>query len=233
MARIVIVEDEPIIATDLQLLCERSGHTVLASIDSGEEAIINIQKENPELVLLDIALAGKMNGLQVASFLREKQISFIFITSFMDDVTLTAAHKLQPAAYLVKPFQEKNLLANIDLALFKQRRGNSTSDKLTERLFVKHHETYIAIDLSKVLYAEAYDNYTYLYTESEQYLLTQTLKSVEEKLREQGFLRIHKSYVVQLNKITTIQEGFITVSTKKIPIGKVYKKDLMSTLLVF
>jgi DNA-binding response OmpR family regulator len=121
MATILIVEDEPIIAADVKILCEKAGHIVPEVIDSGEEVIQKVSSIKPDLVLLDIALAGTLSGLQVAEFLQKIKLQFIFITSFMDETTLSNVQRLQPAAYIVKPFQENNLLANIDLALFKER----------------------------------------------------------------------------------------------------------------
>lgn len=232
MATILIVEDEPIIAADVKILCEKAGHIVPEVIDSGEEVIQKVSSIKPDLVLLDIALAGTLSGLQVAEFLQKIQIQFIFITSFMDETTLSNVQRLQPAAYIVKPFQENNLLANIDLALFKERVKTGTNKPVAERIFIKQDTGYAAIDLDEVLYAEAYDNYAYLFAKSERYLLTQTLKATEEKLNAFGFVRIHKSFIVQVKHITSIEEGHVIVQHARLPIGKVYKKDLVNSLFV-
>jgi DNA-binding LytR/AlgR family response regulator len=82
------------------------------------------------------------------------------------------------------------------------------------------------------LYAEAYDNYAYLFTKSERYLLTQTLKATEGKLNTFGFVRIHKSFIVQVKQITSIEEAHVIVQHARLPIGKVYKKDLVNSLFV-
>lgn len=232
MATILIVEDEPIIAADIKILCEKAGHIVPEVIDSGEEVIQKVSSIKPDLVLLDIALAGTLSGLQVAEFLQKIQLHFIFITSFMDETTISNVQRLQPAAYIVKPFQENNLLANIDLALFKERIKTDTNKPVAERIFIKQDTGYTAIDLNDVLYAEAYDNYAYLFTRAERYLLTQTLKATEEKLNTFGFVRIHKSFIVQIKHITSIEEGYVIVQHARLPIGKVYKKDLVNSLFV-
>ncbi|MBX2942089.1 MAG: response regulator [Cyclobacteriaceae bacterium] len=231
MTRIVIVEDESVIALDLAMMLKRMGHKVLGSFDSGEEALPFILKETPDLVLLDVGLAGAMSGIALAERMKiRSSIPFIFITAFSDNKTIDSLRKLKPDAYLVKPFQENNLIANIELALFKQRPKNS-SDSF-EKVFVKKDQQLIGLNPKDIFWVEAYDNYAYVQLENDRYLLTHTLKAVEDKLVNQQFFRIHKSYLINLSLITTIQEGYAFIDHLRVPIGKSYRKDLLNALTV-
>lgn len=231
MKRIVIVEDESVIALDLAMMLKRMGHLIIGSFNSGEEALPFILKKNPDLVLLDVGLSGAMNGVTLAERMRiRSSIPFIFITAFSDNKTIDSLRKLKPDAYLVKPFQENNLIANIELTLFKQRPKNNFDS--TEKVFVKKGQQLIGLNPKDIFWVEAYDNYAYVQLENDRYLLTHTLKAVEDKLVGQQFLRIHKSYLINLPLITTIQEGYAFIDHFRVPIGKSYRKELLNALTV-
>lgn len=237
MRRIIIVEDDAIIASDLELILLKMNYQVVGIFDNGEEAIPAIISEQVDLVLLDISLSGKLSGIDVAESLTLKSsIPFIFITSYFDKATLDLADQLQPAAYIVKPFQEKNLMVNIELAFHKtQQKPNSTSSNQPsqiDKVFVKHKHELLALSPTVILYIEAYDNYAYVYTENDKYLLSHTLKSIESKLAGNGFLRIHKSYLINLAHISSLQEGYAFIKSTKLPIGKAYKQALMDNITI-
>lgn len=234
--KILIVEDEPIIAADLRVIVEKLGHEVLEVFDSVEEAIPFLFNQSPDLVLLDVHLSGKLDGIHLAELLHSKyKIPFIFITSFVDQVTIERAKNTQPSAYIAKPFQENNLKANIELALMKSHfteKPNANQSPGMEKVFVKHKHELIALSPTEITHLEAYDNYTYVFRQDKKYLLSHTLKSIEEKLQPWGFLRVHKSYLVNLMKITSIQEGYVFINQEKIPLGKAYKSDFMKAITV-
>ena len=236
MRRIVIVEDDAVIASDLELILMKMNYKVTGIFDNGEEAMPVIIDEDVDLVLLDISLSGKLSGIEVAEILCLKSnIPFIFITSYFDKKTVDLADKLQPAAYIVKPFQEKNLMVNIELAFHKTKSKQSEiggEKKSIEQVFVKNKHELLAIPPASILYIEAYDNYAYVFTETEKYLLSHTLKSIEDKLAGSGFLRVHKSYLINTKQISSLQEGYAFIKTHKIPVGKSYKQALMNSITI-
>ena len=236
MKRIVIVEDDAVIASDLELILMKMNYQVTGIFDNGEEAIPAIIGEDVDLVLLDISLSGKLSGIEVAEILCLKSnIPFIFITSYFDKKTVDLADQLQPAAYIVKPFLEKNLMVNIELALHKtnsKKLETNKEIKIVEQVFVKNKHELLAIPPAKILYIEAYDNYAYVFTENDKYLLSHTLKSIEDKLAGSGFLRIHKSYLINIKQISSLQEGYAFIKAHKIPVGKFYKQALMNSITV-
>ena len=120
MINILVVEDDKPSGLILQKLLLKSGYTVSAVVDSGEEAFKVIEKEKPHLVLMDITLAGEIDGIETAEKIyREYNIPFIYITASTDELTLDRAKKSMPQNYIVKPFSSHLLKSAIDMALYK------------------------------------------------------------------------------------------------------------------
>ena len=118
--KILIVEDERIIAIDLQRRLERYGYRITGVTSTGHEAIASIESELPDIILMDVMLAGNMDGIQTAEICRERwEIPVIFLTAFSDEKTLERAKHVEPAGYILKPFKEKELYTSIDIALYK------------------------------------------------------------------------------------------------------------------
>ena len=120
--RIMIVEDEKIVAKDIQRMLERIGYVVPAAVSSGLEAIQKAEEMKPDLVLMDIMLKGDMDGVEAAEQIHlQLQIPVIFITAYADEKTLQRAKITEPYGYILKPFQEKELHTTIEIALYKNR----------------------------------------------------------------------------------------------------------------
>lgn len=118
MAQIVIVEDEGIVALDIKRHLENYGYTVPSVHASGEEALEAIRKQVPDLVLMDISLQGRMDGLEAASILRkEVQVPVILLTAYADEQTIQRAKSSAPFGYIIKPFEARELRTTIEMAL--------------------------------------------------------------------------------------------------------------------
>jgi PAS domain S-box-containing protein len=121
-ARILVVEDENIVARDICMRLEHFGYTVSGPVATGEEAIAHARKLKPDLVLMDIMLRGPMDGIEAASAIREKMnVPVIYLTAFVDDKNLQRAKVTEPFGYLLKPFEERELHITIEMALYKHR----------------------------------------------------------------------------------------------------------------
>lgn len=117
--KILIVEDEFIVANDLRLLLERAGYNVCGIADSVSEARAIINKEKPDLVLLDIQLKGQLNGIDLAKQLKEEQIAFVYLSANSNQKILESAKATEPYGFLVKPFREKDVLITLDIAWYR------------------------------------------------------------------------------------------------------------------
>ncbi len=122
MIKILIVEDEQIVATDIKNKLSRLGYEVTAVVNSGESALEEVSKNIPDLALMDIKLEGDMDGVETAGYLREKyDIPVIYLTAFVDQNTLEGAKVTQPYGYILKPFVLKELQSNIEIAIHRSR----------------------------------------------------------------------------------------------------------------
>lgn len=132
--RIYIVEDERIIALDLQRRLERIGYQICGLAASGPEALAGITDQRPDLVLMDIVLQGSMDGIEVALQIRkELHIPVIFLSAYTDTETIERAKEASPLGYILKPFKERELATILEMALFKSVADNRIREK--EQLF--------------------------------------------------------------------------------------------------
>ncbi|MFH0824972.1 MAG: response regulator [Pseudomonadota bacterium] len=133
-ARIMIVEDEIVLSMQLEEKLTEMGYKVVTRVTSGEEAISKAQELKPDLILMDIRLSGKLDGVETAgSIKRSRDTPVIYLTAYADDKTLDRAKITEPVGYLVKPFSDSELRATIEVALY--RRNREGKDKEVARQF--------------------------------------------------------------------------------------------------
>ena len=140
-AKIMIVEDNYIVAKDLQDTLIELSYSVTDIVDSGNEAVNLAGLNKPDLILMDIHLKGNMDGIEAASIIRDEyDIPIIFITTQADDYTLQRAKRTQPSGYIIKPVKKKELYSSIEMALYKQ----------TIEKFLKRREEFLSITLKSI-----------------------------------------------------------------------------------
>lgn len=149
--RVLIVEDEKIIALDLQRRLERFGYVVCDTAAEGEEALEKARLHRPDIILMDIMLSGAMDGIDTAKRIKEElNIPVIFLTAYADEHTLERAKVAEPFGYILKPFKERELYTTIDMALYKFRADKKIKEQ--EQLFsaILHsvNDGIIAVDTS-------------------------------------------------------------------------------------
>ena len=229
-ASILIVEDEPIIADDIEMILQKNGYTVSEIVDNSLDAIDHLEGNRPDLVLLDINIAGDRDGIWLAEQINKHyKLPFVFLTSYYDEKTLNRAKATAPRGYIVKPYDEGDLIANVHLSLAKHTKSEKQEE---EKFFVRDKGELIAIQTDDILYAESDNNYSNIFTESRKFVVTHTLKSVEEKLSGKGFVRSHKSYLINFKKISSISEGFLFIGEQKLPMGRSYRDELLKNLSI-
>lgn len=129
-ARILVVEDESIVALDIQARLGRLGYTVVGSVASGEDAVVKAGEARPDLVLMDIRLEGEMDGIEAAGRIRAQfNIPVVFVTAYADEETLKGAKATEAFGYILKPFETRELLTNIEMALYKYRGEQALREK--------------------------------------------------------------------------------------------------------
>lgn len=233
---ILIVEDEFLIAAELQTRLNGLGYSVPKIVATGHEALAAIEQQEPDLVLMDINLWGNLDGISVAKIIKERyQIPIIFLTSNTDDLTFAQARKVEPEAFLSKPFRAKDLQHAIELVIQKldhQESANLTEDTIVmeDRIFVKHHNRMHRVYTNDICYIEADRAYCKLITETDDFHLSMSLKSLYERISLPNLIRVHRSYVVNIRKMSSFSDVYVYFGEVKIPIGRAYRDDFFKRI---
>ena len=368
---ILVVEDESIVAKDIQSTLIKLGYDVPATASSAVMAYDKLKEIHPDLVFLDIKLKGDADGITIAEHIQENyNIPVIFLTSYVDQATLDRAKVTEPYGYIVKPFHETDLKTTVEMALFKFSRDKEVREKnqrLTNALaqvdeaivltdtdcrvtymnsksetmlgfgadsavgvdlftmmgieqeggvairkedivtgmmnneameyndcfvlvkrdnssiassitsspirdeknnlignaivimerqqgmdkadrqavmqntfiehpviqnsfFVKKGSMLVKVYLDNISWIQAMDNYVIIQTNTDQFVIHSTMKDIEAKLPNTKFLRVHRSYIIPIDKINVLDENTVLIGDKTIPIGKSYKDTFMARL---
>ncbi|MBT9439463.1 MAG: response regulator, partial [Desulfobacterales bacterium] len=153
-SRILIVEDEGIIAKDIQSTLNRLGYSVIGIASSGEEAIKKAMEIHPDIVLMDIVLEGAMDGVEAAEYIHDHfDIPVVYLTAYSDDTTLQRAKITEPFGYILKPFHEKELYTTIEMALYKHtmQRKLKESEQWLATTLKSIGDAVIATDTGKLI----------------------------------------------------------------------------------
>lgn len=235
--KILIVEDEMLIAANIANQLEAFGYEVIGIIPRGEEAIKVVQNDKPDLVLMDINLKGEIDGIETAKRIQQEgPIPIIYLTANSDDEHFNRAKATNPYAFLSKPFKRLDLQRALELASVRILQENNDPKpeqnglKLEDRIFVKQNDLMCKILIADILYLEADRNYCQVFTKDKNYLLVNTLKNMEEKLPTQSFQRVHRSYIVNLKEINEFNHNNITVGNKILPLSKELRAELLARL---
>lgn len=232
-----IVEDEVLIAMDLATRLEQLGHEILGIAHSADEARQQLSSLNPDLILLDIQLGDGADGVTLAHELnRTTKRPIIFLTSNVDPVTVARAKDCHPAAYMLKPFNEQELSIALELAVSNFAQGKIASasydpgpspqenDAIKSSLFLRKNDRFERVDFEDVLWAEAQSNYTLIVTEKDRFMMASTLHEIESQLEAPYFLRTHRSFVVNINKVNSISGNSLYIGQQAIPVSKSRKE---------
>lgn len=244
MLKILLVEDEGIIAADMENMLEKMGYEVLETAMDYEEAIERLEEETPDLILLDVNLGGRKDGIDLAAVINENyQIPFIFTTSYTDGPTIERAKKVNPIGYLVKPFKQEQLYTTIEMAMFaiaqkpqveqpSEKESESEGLVIKDALFIKDKYRYTKLPLNEILWLKAEGNYIEIHLHDRKELIRNSLTQFLEKLSKPSFFRTHKSYAVNLNFLTRVEPTEIFILDTAIPITKPAHDELIERIEV-
>lgn len=244
---IFIVEDESIVAKDIQNSLTKLGYNVLGIANNGKEAIENILSLKPDLVLMDIMIKGGMTGIEVAEKIKEDiNIPVIFLTAYADESTLSKAKVTEPYGYILKPFKEIDLHSTIEMAIYKHQKDaalqkerdflyslvENKDDTTQDILFVKANSRLVKLYLKDIFYVEALKDYVVINTQYARYTVHSTMKDIEKKLGMVDFIRVHRSFIVRIEKIQSIENQSVVLENEKktIPVGGSYRDELLTKL---
>lgn len=230
LIRILIVEDDMIIEANLSLQLTQLGYEVTGIETRGEEAIVHALGNPPDIVLMDIQLR-ELNGIATVLAIQSKMdVPVIYLTANSDEATFSKARKTRPRAFIAKPFNKLNLQRTIALVVEELEGKKSLRTNLpqvevmNDRIFVRHKGKLEKVLLEDILYIEADRNYCTIKTRTTAHLMSNTLKTMEEKVPSSRFIRVHLSYMVNVSKLDVVTERHLEIGRKVIPLGKSYKE---------
>ena len=234
--KILIAEDDSVVAKNLSITLEERGYIILGISESGEELLQQLSNKTPDIVIMDINLAGLMDGIEVAALVKSKtNIPVLYLTSDRDISTLERAKLTNPDGYLIKPFDDDELVSAIEIALHRHHLVENTKESTVvsdSHLFVKVRNRLEKLKFEEVQFIEANDIYSNLVASNNNYILSYSLKLLEDKLPKATFMRVHRSYIVNVDHINAIEDNYILIADKNIPIGKTYREELMKRLSI-
>ncbi|MDR4987782.1 MAG: response regulator [Bacteroidales bacterium] len=212
---ILVVEDEFLVAADIEESLISLGYNVQNTLPSGQAAIDEVEKKLPDLILMDISLKGDMTGIEAATIIRQKHdVPVIFLTANADLPTIEKAKISLPYGYIIKPFSEKELQTNIEIARYKfendiQSKIESdqfntffkSNQKVKSQIILTGEKGLEKINLPNVYFAEQSGLQTKIHLRDEVITIIEPLEEVEKKLPENAFVRVSSDYIINLDKV--------------------------------
>lgn len=247
LIKILVIEDEMIIGAKISMQLTSLGYEVTGILPRGEEALIHVGENRPDIIILDIHLKGKLDGIETAlQIQKQSDIPIIYLTANSDEVTFNRAKASKPYAFISKPYKQLDLQRAIELTISRMAendtgqqvesnlKDNTGGDEqpfiLSDRIFVRQRDKMVKIFIADILYIEADRNYSRIFTKSKEYLLCITLKAIEDKLPGQMFLRTHRSYIINLVHIDEVADDHVILAQKAIPLSAGLKDQLLQRI---
>jgi CheY-like chemotaxis protein len=226
--KILIVEDELLVATDIQESLEMLGYTVIDSVATGADAIQSVNRELPDVILMDIMLRGEMTGIEAAQAInRQHDVPIIYLTANADPATIDKAKFSLPYGYIIKPFTDKDLQTNIEIARFKfmnDLKAKMESDQYN-RFFQKvaNHGDVIFVDGSNglekvhpglIYYVEGDDTQSVIYTFDGEISLEKSIDEIQNLLPAELFVKVSERHLVNIQKIFLVKFPEVIVADR-------------------
>lgn len=226
--RILIVEDEMMIAETIKIYIEERGHVSVGIVISYDEALEEINTKEIDLVLIDVRLYGKKSGIDLAIFLSENTIiPYVFLTSQFDKRVLENAMATAPSGYLTKPIQKETLWTTIELAL-----NNHALRKGDKQKIIKFNDgkNVILLAENSIDFIKSDHVYLNIHAKDQKFLTRQSLLEFGENLSDKIFFQCHRSYIVNVSKITHIGSNHISIGSNEIPISRIRRRAILTFL---
>lgn len=214
-AKILVVEDEVLIAEHIKDYLNSFGMDQVLLVHNKHHALQAIDQTKPDLVLLDIHLQNPLDGIELAKLIDERsQVPYIFITANADLLIIKKATHTKAAAYITKPVKKTDLFAALQIAL---KSIESTEVKFLQ---VKENGATVRIPHADILYIESSGNYINIYTKTQKILSRQSLDWAQEQLPEQQFLRVHRSFIVNVSAVQRFTTKSLFIEETEIPVSR-------------
>lgn len=235
--KVIIVEDEYTIALDTEMKLTAQGFGVLGIASDFASLMEIIAEETPDIILMDINLGEGGSGIEIAKKLRKiVYVPIVFLSAYGNPEVVTAALETEPFGYLVKPYKIEDLVISMRLArsqwlskiAVNELKTSSESDDSS--IYVQSGTKLVKIELHEILFLQALDNYSIIQTEKNKVVVSSYLSQLAEKFSKNQFFQIHRSYVVNMKNIDSIDGNTVHIGKFEIPVSRSNKADFLSRL---
>lgn len=226
--KVLIVEDELLIAETIKLYLHERGHEVVGIAISFDESIQLLKETNPDVILLDVRLYGPKSGIDLANHLQQESnnIPYIIVSSQYDSKIIKDAMHAGAAGYITKPISKETLWSTIELAVLKVE-DDLANEKYIELKISKGIQR---IKLKDILYIKADHVYVEIICTSAKYTCRYTLIELIKAINQPQFIRCHRSFIINQKKIQKYSNSKIWINDEVIPISAKYKEAVLTIL---
>jgi DNA-binding LytR/AlgR family response regulator len=231
MYKTLIVDDNKVARTMLaEMLKKIDGIKIAGEFEDAPSAISAIKKGEVDILFLDVEMPA-MSGIELLRMLPKKPISILVSAK---PAYAVEAFELNVVDFLVKPLSVPRVIAAVERAkeLLTEKNTNINAVE-NDYVFIKDGKTIRKIEIQSILWLEAKGDYVKIATQKGNYIIHSTLSNLEEKLLGKEFIRIHRGYIIPLNKIDYIEDGVAHIEGTPLPVSENYKSALMKQLKLF
>jgi two-component system, response regulator PdtaR len=247
--KVLIVEDQNLIARDIESLLSDWGYAIVGCAVSGAEALSLFNTHKPDLAIVDVHIEGDMDGIDtVYQFNAIRQIPIVYLTAQADTMTVNRAKASNPSAYLLKPFDERGLQISLEMAFnaFSKMQappqyvgkehskaqaanevklGADVILQIDNAIFIKQNYRFVKLDKNELLLLEADGNHTNIHTKQHRHIVRINLTTVMERLHCDKLVRVHRSFAINTQHIEEFNDSEIMVGGKSVPLSAAYRDD--------
>lgn len=236
---VVIVEENPAITETLCEILDSLHHQVVGAASNSSEAIRLIDERLPDFVIIDICTNAKMDGIYLGRLIKDQyNIPFIFTSSDQDDTELIQMAIMEkPFGFVLKPYNSNDIDTAIQMAVNQFEEVNklvidlqSKQSRDINHIFVKVNSRLVNINVKDILWIECKGDYAVFKTETDSFIIHSTMKNIESKLSNSQFLKVHRSFIINLDKIVDIEDSNLMIKDKIIPISRNNKDTLLKSI---
>ncbi|MCD8740984.1 LytTR family DNA-binding domain-containing protein [Mucilaginibacter roseus] len=227
----IIVDDEPLARKAIEKLVHQTDNLeVIGSFNGAESTKVFLSKNAVDLVFLDIQMPG-VNGIEFAKTIPKKTL-VVFTTAFHEFAS--ESYEVDAIDYLIKPVKLERFKKAVEKAqtyckLFHTEQANSNIENITtDYIFVKSERRIFKVHFSDILYIEGLKDYVIIYLANQKVITLMNIKTIHDLLPKSSFVRVSKSYIINVNNIDSVDNNTVYIRENEIPIGNVYRDYFFS-----
>lgn len=249
--KILLVEDEELYADKVEMLIDKLGYQHLGTADNSTDALSLIEKERPDLILMDVNIHGDYDGIELSELIYKAHggIPIVFCTSMEDDMTFRRASRQNPVQMLIKPFSDIQLQRTIELCIQQLESKKDTKENaplisnktegewendilFKEEFYIKLRQRLVKVAIKEVIFLEADGHYCQIHTAESKFLVRLSLNELKKRLPESSFFQTHRSYLVNIEAIKSVDldDSVVIIGEKQVPLSKRNRESLLAKL---